>query len=97
MLLWALGIAIILLLIPTTIHPTSDSMSTPNTTSSEEITTKAPLLALEAAPVRDPNAPIQLNVATSEPVSLYDQLGPAIVAKDGVRIALQTAAMVSAN
>lgn len=54
---------------------------TDSITKSEE---KKPILALEPPPPRDSTSPIQLNVSTSEPVSLYNQLGPTIVASDGV-------------
>ena len=39
-------------------------------------------LAIEAPPAADDT--IKLDVSTSEPVSLFDKLGPTIVAKDGV-------------
>lgn len=49
-------------------------------------------LAIEAPPAAAPTAArsgsddvIVLNVATSESVSLYDRLGPTVVATDGVR------------
>lgn len=56
------------------------------TESNTKLAEKKPILALEPPPPRDSNSPIQLNVSTSEPVSLYNQLGPTIVASDGVSI-----------
>ena len=44
-----------------------------------------PLLLEQSPATSDPDAPIKLNVTTSEPVSLYDRLGPSIVSSDGVR------------
>lgn len=55
------------------------AMSEPAPASPEQ----KPLLALPAPPPQDPDAPIKLDVGTSEPVSLYDKLGPTIVGSDG--------------
>lgn len=70
--------------IPVTI--TTTTTTTTSSTPSKESETNKPILALEPPPIRknDDSNPIQLNVTTSEPVSLYNQLGPTIVASDGV-------------
>ncbi|ORY69174.1 hypothetical protein BCR35DRAFT_308207 [Leucosporidium creatinivorum] len=65
---------------PASTTPTSkeESVSAPAPSSPPK-----PLLALPPPPPHDPDAPIKLDVGTSTPVSLYDKLGPTIVASDG--------------
>lgn len=60
-----------------------DSMSEQAAQATSISSPPKPVLALPAPPPHDPDAPIKLNVGTSEPVSLYDKLGPTIVASDG--------------
>lgn len=61
----------------------SKNTNIPSTSSAEApASPPRPLLQLEAPPAAE-DAAIKLNVGTSEPVSLYDQLGPTIVASDG--------------
>ena len=50
-----------------------------------ESTTQKPTLALDSVPA-NPEKLIKLDVSTGESVSLYDQLGPTVVALDGVSL-----------
>jgi len=54
---------------------------TSTTVTSADSALPAQPLAIEAPPASDT---IKLDVGTSEPVSLFDQLGPMIVSKEGV-------------
>jgi hypothetical protein len=58
------------------------SSSAPDSTAPSE---PKETLLLEAPPLRSDSDTIQLNVTTSASVSLYDRMGPTVVASDGVR------------